>query len=98
MATYTQIYNLVSDNSLRNRCATAMLIAANNMLAAASPTDPQKRFAKEVFSDPTMWGQRVLMAVLAANAAQAVEAIAGASDAVLQTAVNAAAARLAEIS
>ena len=88
MASYTEIRNLFQDSALRNRTATAVIIAANGILGA--PDASRKAWASKAFANPENESRRVLMAVLAANKDATVAQIQGATDAQLQTNVDAA--------
>lgn len=88
MASYVEIRDLFSDSVFRNRCTTAVVIAAGNLLAG-TPTPDQQRWAAAVFSGPDAEGRKATMAVLAANNAVDVSAITGATDAQIQTNVDA---------
>lgn len=93
MATYTELYDLMNDTGLRNRVATACLVSAEAIRTeAANVTNHANRllWAKAAFNGPTAEATRMLPAILATNKAQTVAQITGATDAALQTAVNAA--------
>lgn len=87
MASYAELRNLFSDDTLRNRVTVACVIAAKNQLNG-TPTAAQEKFAETVFSNPDEMGRRVLMAVLAANNGLTVAQINAATDAAIQTAVD----------
>lgn len=88
MATYIELYNLYGDNTLRNRCATALIVSAMAMLSAPTPTTAQKKFAIAVFQDPTSWGQKALAAALALNKTATVGQINAATDTALQANID----------
>ena len=88
MATYVEIRNLFDDSALRNRVATAVIIAANGILGEGAATAPRKAWAAKAFSSAEQEAKRILMAVLAANSGASVAQIQGASDAALQTNVD----------
>lgn len=96
MATYLELYQLVGSDELRNRCATAVVIAARAYLVSGSSTTAQKKWALSVMDNPTEWGRKALSAALAANKDVSVGQITVATDASLQTAVDAIAAAFAE--
>ncbi len=96
MATYTELYQLVGNDTLRNRCATAVVIAARAYLVSGSSTTAQKKWALSVMDNPTEWGRKALSAALAANKGATVGQITAATDAGLQTAIDAIAAAFAE--
>lgn len=88
MATYTELRQQFSNDDLRNRVVAATVIAANNLLAG-TPTAEQKAYAKQVFQNPRAEGEIVFMAVLVANKDATVAQIEGATDAAIQTRVDA---------
>ena len=88
MATYNELFGLRNDDDLRNRCTVAITIAAQAKLAG-TPTAPESNWAADVFQSPRSWGERSLWAVLAENNATSVAAITGATDASIQTNVDA---------
>ena len=88
MATYTELRQQFSNDDLRNRVVAATVIAANNLLSG-TPTAEQKAYAKAVFQNPRSEGEIVFMAVLAANKDATVAQIEGATDAAIQTRVDA---------
>ena len=87
MATYIELRNLFSNDELSNRVDIAVVVSANNLLSG-TPTVNDQKWAAHVFSSPRVEGQKALMAVLATNKGAATSAITGATDAVLQTAVD----------
>lgn len=90
MATYTELRDLFSDDALRNRVTTATVIAAQGLLAGSpAPTTAESVWASKVLSGPDGEGARMFMAVLAANSGQTVANIQGATDAQIQTNVDA---------
>jgi len=88
MATYTELRNLFSDDALRNRLDVAAVVAANTLLGG-TPTAADQGWAAAVFSNPRNEGQKAFMAVLAANKDLSVAAIQGATDAAIQSNVDA---------
>lgn len=88
MAAYSDLRNLFNASDLRNRVTTATVIAAYGLLGG-TPTAADRAWAQEVFKNPDGRGQEVLMAVLAANKDQTTGNITGATDAAIQTAVDA---------
>ncbi len=87
MASYTDLANLFSDDTLKNRVDVAVVVAASALLAG-TPTADEQSWAAAVFSRPRTEGQKAYMAVLAANKSASVTAIQGASDAALQANVD----------
>lgn len=99
MATLSELSTLLNDGPLTDKCKAAGLIAANAIIAevAGTPNHANRlKWAKKVFSDPVTQGTALLRAVLAANASATLTQINGASDATIQTAVNAAVDTLAD--
>ena len=90
MATYAEIRTLFNDSALKNRVATAVIIAANGILNEVTPSINRKAWANKAFQGPEGESVRVLMSVLAANNSATVAQITGASDTQIQTNVDAA--------
>ncbi len=90
MASYAEIRTLFNDSGLKNRVATAVIVAANAILLDAAATAQQKSWANKAFQNPENEARRVFMAVLAANIGATVEQIQGAADAAVQANVDAA--------
>ena len=91
MATYLELFGLNSDSDLQDRTVVASIVAAEAVRADATP--PANQAAREawaalVFANPKTEATRMLWALLAANKDSTVAAITGASDAVLQSAVD----------
>lgn len=92
MATYEELHALRGNSAavpLMQKIAVALCIKANT-LAKATPTTVQKEWAKAALQTPEAYVELVLNYILAEYSAVAVGAITGASDASVQTAVNAA--------
>ena len=92
MATYQELYDLANDSGLRNRTATAVVVAADTIRAEAGATPNNANrliWAKAALANPSAEAARILPSVLAQNKALTVVQIQPASDAALQTAVNA---------
>jgi len=87
MASYTELRQQFTNDTLRNRVSVACVIAANTLLTG-TPTLAQQKFAESVFSNPDVVGSKVLMAVLATNNALTTAQIGAVTDTQLQTAVN----------
>jgi hypothetical protein len=89
MATYQELYALQTDDDLRQKIAVATVVAAQAKLAG-TPTAAEAAWAKEVIQYPI--GDRarsVMNLVLAANKGADVSVIQSASDASIQTNVDA---------
>lgn len=93
MATYAELIDKLSDDSLRNRVTVAVVIYAHGLITG-TPTLPQKKFALDVIKQPDVWGARALNLVLAANESATIAQINAASDATIQNNVNAVGAAL----
>lgn len=91
MATYSELYNLRSNNDLQNKIAVACVVAAEK-IRLESTTTPNNinrlKWAKAVFENPVMVVERMMWTVLAQNKAATIAAITGASDTAIQAAVD----------
>lgn len=87
MATYEELRAEFTDDALRMRVEVATLIAANNLLAGGLPDD--QKWAAAVFNSPTVEGRKAFLAVLAENSGASITQIQGATDAAIQTNVDA---------
>jgi hypothetical protein len=94
MATYVQvdgIPNSAAGDPLKSQVRIATMVAAQNIIAlGAAMTAAQRAWAQSVLTNLEYESHRMFLAVLAANVAQPLASITGASDATVQTAVNAA--------
>lgn len=93
MATYDELLAANANTGLLNKVRVAVVVAATNvMVEAADVANHANRlkWAKEVFSNPADAGARMMWPVLAQNKAASLSAITGASDATVQSAVDAA--------
>jgi len=88
MATYTEIRDLFSDDAMRNKMDVAVIVAAEALLAG-TPTLSDQKWAAAAFNSPRSESTKAFMAVLAANKTSTVATIQGASDAAIQTKVDA---------
>jgi len=88
MATYDELRAEFSDDGLRNRVEVATLIAANNLLSG-TPSINEQKWAAAVFADPGSEGRKAFLAVLAARSGATITDIQGASDAAIQSNVDA---------
>ena len=93
MATYLELHGLRADSDLRYRVQVATWIAAEAIRvedpATANHTN-RVIWAKQVLGFADQHAEQMLCAVLAANHGLTVAQITGASDAAIQSAVNAA--------
>ena len=99
MATYIELHTLRGSESiaaLRQKISVAIAIKAN-ALAKAAPNATQKVWAKAALAAPEDFQDIVLNYILAEYSASATSAITGATDAQVQTAVNAAVTTLLEV-
>lgn len=93
MATYTELFDLKNDSTLRNRIASACAIQAE-VIRNETPgvTNHLNRlvWAKQAFANPERKAEEMMWALLAANAAQTTSAILAATDSAILAAVAAA--------
>ena len=90
MASYEELRSLHNDAPLKNKVATAITIAAQNIIGDQAPTTARKAWAAKAFANPEGEAKRVMMSVLAANKDITVAAIKAASDGAIQANVDAA--------
>jgi hypothetical protein len=93
MATYDELLLASEDASLNKRIRVACIIAAETIrteLGSVTNHTNRMLWAKNVFANPVSECDRMLWAVLAQNKAATLAQITGATDATIQTAVNAA--------
>ena len=88
MAEYKDLYDLRSNDGLRNKVAVATIIAAESLLAG-SPTVDEASWAYRVISNPNGDATAILNLVLAANKDATVIGITGAGDVAIQSNVDA---------
>lgn len=94
MATYAELYDLRSNSALRNKIAVACAIKAAALIDLEPPTAAQLAWAKATLGTPTAVADDVMNYVLAKNSGATVGQINAATDAAIQTHVNAAADKL----
>jgi hypothetical protein len=93
MATYTELHGLAGQNVLLERITVAIVIAADAILnepEAAVNHANRLVWAKGAFNNPQNQAKPFLNALLASNNEVTVEAITGATDAAIQSKVDAA--------
>ncbi len=93
MATYLELRALFNESDLVNKLQVACLVAAEAIrIEDGGTTNHANRliWAKACFDNPQDKAEKLLMAVLASNKDLTVVQITGASDAALQTKVDAA--------
>lgn len=91
MATYLELYALpASTETLRQKITVAIAIKANAIAKLATPTAAQKDWARAALKSPAEYLPTVLNYILADYNTATTTAIQNATDAQVQTAVNAA--------
>jgi len=93
MATYAELYAISRDGTqtaLTQKIIVALSIKANIIAKLATPTAAQKTFAINALGEPTKYLDTILNYILAEYSASTPTVITGATDAQVQTAVNAA--------
>jgi len=93
MATYLELYSVQTNDILRNKIRVAVIIAAETVRTEDSGTANHANralWAAGVFENPSPEADRMRWAVLAANKDNETAEILGATDAQIQTAVDAA--------
>lgn len=88
MATYLELHGLRQNSDLQDKIAVACVIAAEAKLSG-SPSAAEAAWAKGVIASPGPTAMAVINAVLAANKTASASTIAEASDASIQTNVDA---------
>lgn len=92
MATYLELYAAAdgaAQQDLRKKILVAISVKAN-LLAKATPTAAQKAWATDALANPVSYQQTLLNYILADYNGQTIAVISAATDAQVQTAVNAA--------
>ena len=92
MATYEELYGLRNDSGLRNRVVVACIISAEGIMSEDGGTPNHANrliWAAAVFASPTQEAERMYWAVLAANKDATIAQIQSATDAAIQTNVDA---------
>jgi len=93
MATYSELYSLRTSNGLvplSQKIEVALAVKANAVAKLPTPTAAQKVFAVAALRNPGEYQGLVLNYILAEYNTQTLGVITGATDAQVQTAVNAA--------
>lgn len=88
MADYIDLYNVRSNDELRNRIAVAVSISAQQQLAS-SPSANAAKWATRALRNPLAEAGTVINAVLAANNTATISQILNATDSAIQTNVDA---------
>lgn len=89
MATLLELADLSANQDLRRKVRVACVLAAQAQFTASPGTPEGRKWALAVITDPMTWGNRVLLSVLANNAAATSAQITAATDTTIQNAVNA---------
>lgn len=93
MASYTELRELFGDATMKNKVAVACVVAAEairNEDAGTANHASRLVWAKKAFGNPNGVADEMLMALLAAYKDASVATITGATDAAIQTKVDAA--------
>lgn len=90
MATYQEIFDLKSNNSLRNKIAVAVVIKAGVLIDKTPPSANDIAWANNAIHDPLAMAEKIMNYVLAANKSATVAQINAATDSAIQTNVDAA--------
>lgn len=93
MATYAELLTASSNDTLRQKVRVACVLAAEKVRTEVGTTTNHTNrlaWAKAVYANPETEGNRMVWAVLAQNSGATYAAIIGASDATVQSAVDAA--------
>ena len=90
MATYAELRSLFSDDDLRHRVETAVIIAAEAELAASPGSVEGRAWGLKVLRSTADWGRTAFLSVLAGNKAVDVADIESATDLNIQNKVDAA--------
>jgi hypothetical protein len=93
MATYVELLQAAEDDTLNKKARVAVIIAADVVRAEAGATAnhaTRLAWASQALRDPIGEGKRALWCALAQNAGLTSAQLLAASDAALQTAINAA--------
>lgn len=97
MATYTELFDLFDNSVLRNKVTVAVGVAADIIRNDQDTGDPwdgtnhanRLVWAAQAYSSPVVMAKRMLWFVIIANRDLTAEQILGASDAAIQSNVNA---------
>jgi len=93
MATYAELLTAAEDDNLTKKARVAVIIAADVVRAESAGTAnhaARLAWASRALQDPVTEGRRALWCALAQNSTLTLAQLTGASDAAVQTAVNAA--------
>ena len=90
MATYAEIFDIKSNAALRNKVAVACVVKAQGLIDEATPTNNEVAWANAAILNPVSMADKIMNYVLAANKSATKSQIESASDATIQTNVDAA--------
>ena len=93
MATYLELLTAAESDALRKKVRVACMVAGETIRTESTATvnhAARLLWARAVFDNPVAMADKMLWAVLAANKAVSLTAITGATDAQIQTNVDAA--------
>lgn len=90
MATYSELYDIRGDSSLRNKIRVAITKKAQTLIDLASPTQAQLKWALVALSGPEAEAEKIFGYVLSANSSATVANIQNATDAAIQANVSSA--------
>ena len=88
MAEYKDLYDVRSNDALRNKVAVATIVAAENLLSG-SPTSGEASWASKVVRNPNGEATAILNLVVAANKDATISVIINAADVDIQSNVDA---------
>ena len=89
MASYQELWDEGKNRVFLERCSIAALVVADGIVEDGAASDAQKSWAAQCFANPLSMGTLAAHIVLAANKDQPIGIIQSATDATLQTAVDA---------
>jgi hypothetical protein len=84
MATYNELFDLRSDDDLRNKLSVAVLIRAQEYLDLPVPSANQVQWASKALIDPIAQAEKLINYVLAVNKNLTVQQIESATDSAIQ--------------
>lgn len=91
MATYSELFDLKTDTSFRNKVSVAATIKSQSLIDGVTPTSAEITWANNTLIAPLSRANTLVNYVIAANDGLSVAAIQGATDADIQSNVDAAA-------
>jgi len=94
MATYAELFDLLSNSTLRNKVQVAVTKKAQSLIDIAVPNANQIQWANIALTNPERMLDKLYPYVLAANSGATSAAIQAATDSTIQTNVDAAADKL----